>query len=409
VAGTLLFQGYGATVESYTLATAQKTIHTWSWLARGEEVARRVSLREWLAGRAGGVYAAASGLIEAARRLRGRVEGRELSELAGDEALLEILLGGFDPESGEPYRPDSLARLYRDLYGVQVLAPRLLALRLRDGLPVALAGRGVKIAWERTRLLTLAEQLAEAARVILESLGVEPPAPLRYEPSEPSWGVEAARRLAEEAARSVPPYSREASVLFAASAPAPLGILEAMGAQREELEGLGCSVAASLPGSEAPGSAGALRLLCSPAGLLAAYRCLALGSMRLLQLDEVRRFFEVPDPLGELVEQALREAGDQAAQLAQLAEGVGQRLPLPGGCRVEAPVLPLGAWSYRMRLRIVDVEVLTHRGDQVGTYMDLVEALAPMLYRGLAGLEPAAGGGDAAVEALAWFVAPQRG
>jgi len=365
-------------------------------------------LRDWLSKRAAAVYAASMGLLEAARRLRGRLEGRELSELASDEAAMEMLLGGFDPESGEPYRPDSLARLYRDLYGIQVLAPRLLALRLRDGLPLSIAGRGVRVAWEKTRFLALAEALAGTASRLLGLLGAEKPEPLRYEPSEPSWGLEAARRLAEEAARTVPPYSREAMILFAASGPAPLGLLEAMGSDRGELESLGCRVAARLPGSEAGGPVGVARLLCSPGELLSAYRCLTLGAMRLLQLEELARFIEAPQPLEEIAKEALGEAGERLDQLAGAAHGLGQRLPTPRECGVEAPLLPLGVWSYRLGLRVVDVEVYTESGERLGTYMDLVEVLAPLLYRGLAGLEPAGQEGDT-VEVEAWFVARQRG
>jgi len=366
-----------------------------------------LELTPWLRERAGGIAAAAEGLLDATRRLRARLEGRELAELAGDEAAVEMLLGGFDPESSEPYRPGSLARLYRDLYGLQVLAPRLLALRLRDGLPVSIAGRGVKVAWEKTRFLSLVEALSGAARRLLGQLGVEPPEPTRLDPFDPSWGLEAARRLAEEALRAVPPYSGEALAAFAASAPAPVGLVEALGAEPGELEKLGCRQAARVYGHEAPGLAGSSRLLCDPAGPLLAYRCLAAGAMRLLQLEELRRFIEAPDAAKALVEEALAEAPrERLEQLAQAAKGLGQRLPQPGGCSVEPPMLPMGVWSYRLPARIEDVEVQAEDGGQVGSYMDVLEVLAPLLYRGVAGIRPL---GGEPLEVEIWFVAPQRG
>ena len=362
-------------------------------------------LRSWLAERAAGLYSAAAGLLSAAKRLRGRVEGREVSELAGDEAVVEMLLGGFDPESSEPYRPGSLARLYRDLYGLQVLSPRLLALRLRDGLPLALAGRGIKTAWEKTRFLSIAEALAEEAEGLLREAGVEPPEPTNFDIFDPMWGVEAARRLAEEALRLLPPYSKEALILFAASAPAPLGIVERLGGSREELQGLGCEPVEAVYGHEASGVAGAVRILCRPRGLLARYRCLALGASRLLQLDELQRFIEAPNPVALLVEEAMREAeSDRLEQLASAGKGLGQRLPAPSSCAVEPPALPLGYWSYQVEARLQDVALVAD-GSQIATYMELVEALAPLLYRGLAGIEPPSEDSKLSV----WLVAPQRG
>jgi hypothetical protein len=361
------------------------------------------SLREWLAERAARLYAAAEGTRVAAKRLRGRVEGREVAELVGDEVLVEMLLGGFDPESSEPYRPGSLARLYRDLYGLQVLSPRLLALRLRDGLPLQVAGRGIRVAWGEARFLSLASRLAEAAAGLLRELGAEKPEPLEYDLFDPLWGLEAARRLVEEALALLPPASREAMTLFAASAPAPLGVVERLGGSREELEQLGCRYQAAVYGAEAPGQAGALRLLCSPQGAVASYRCLALGAARLAQLDELRGFIEAPDPVAVLVEEAAGELDrDRVTQLASAAQGLGQRLPAPRGCGLEAPVLPMGYWSYRLEARLEDVALVAGDGGQLSTYMEAVEALAPLLYRGLAGLEPGEDG------VVAWFVAWQQ-
>ncbi len=363
------------------------------------------SLRDWLVERASGVLAASRGLLAAARRLRGIVDGRDLSELVGDEALAEMLLGGFDPRASDPYAPGSLARLYRDLYGVQVLSPRLLAARLRDGLPLRLASRGVAVSASETRFTRLVEALAGEAQGLLGALGAGEPEPLSYDTGDPLWGLEAARRLVEEAVALLPPYSREAMVLFAASAPAPLGVAERLGASAEELRGLGLGVAARLPGSEAPGS-GALRVLVDPGPVLARYRCLALAAARLLQLDELRGYIEAPDPVAELAQEALREAPrEELAGLAKRAAGRhGQRLPLPRGCGIpEAPVLPLGVWSYSLEAALEDVEL--RLGDEaIGTYMDLVETLLPLLYRGLAGLEPL----EAGKRLRAWFTAPQQ-
>ncbi len=361
-------------------------------------------LRGWLVERASGFLAAARGLLAAARRLRGLVGGRDLSELVGDESLAEMLLGGFDPRAGDPYAPGSLARLYRDLYGVQVLSPRLLAARLRDGLPLRLAGRGVVVSASETRFTRLVEAAAEEAQGLLGELGAGEPEPVSYDTADPLWGLEAARRLAEEAVTLLPPYSREALALFAASAPAPLGAVERLGASPEELRSLGLVEALRLPGSEAPGTGG-LRVLAEPGPVLTRYRCLALAAARILQLDELRGYIEAPDPVAEMAREALQEApGDRLAELAKrAAERIGQRLPLPRGCSVpEAPMLPLGVWSYSLEASLEDVE-LRLGGEPLGTYMDLVEALLPLLYRGLAGLEP---GGENTLRA--WFTAPQQ-
>ncbi len=351
-------------------------------------------LRGWLADRASAVAAVASGLLAAVERLRGEAAGRELAELASRQELVEMLLGGFEPEAEEPYARRSLARLYMVLYGVHVSTPRRLALRLRDGLPLSIAGRGVVVEAGSTRFLRMVEAALREAEALLEGLGAEGRGQVGFDVSDPLWGLEAARRLAEEAVKTLPPYSGEALALYAASAPAPLGAAAALlgSGAAGELEEL-VEAVERLVGHEAPGEEGRLRILLRPGGLLRGYRCLANRLMRLLQLEELREFVEAPDPLEEMLGEAL-EAVDAklAGRLRGASEGHGSpRLPAPEGCRSEAedPALPAGAAAYQGRLLIEDVEVKRpDTGETLATYGELVRGMLPLLYRGLAGLEP---------------------
>ncbi len=362
-------------------------------------------LREWLASRASAVYAAARGLLEAVERLHATVRGRELAEMLRRPGMAQMLLGGFDPEAENPYRAGSLCRLYRGLYGVQVLSPRLLALRLRDGVPLELAGRGVIVEAEETRFLRMVSAVAVAAEGLLERLGAEKPRPRSYDTSDPSWGLEAATSLAREVLRLLPPYSREAMIASAASAPAPLGIVarlagEEWGSVLDELRGLGLVEALRLPGAEQPPPRGLDRVLARPGPVLEAYRCLALAALSLLQLDELRLHVEAPDPLRD----ALREAGSfspLASRLAVLGEKL-PALPAPEGCPSEPPRPPRGYVVARGELVLRDVEVLLPSGEALGTYMDALEALAPLIYVGLAGLGPTPREGGLSY----WLVAP---
>ena len=353
-------------------------------------------LREWLAERSASLASVARGLVAAWERLVSEVSGRELAEIAARQELAEMLLGGFEPDAEEPYARGSLARLYMALYGVQVSTPRRLALRLRDGLPLSIAGRGVVVEASKTRFVRLVESVAAEAERLSSELGAEAKQVV-FDTADPLWGLEAARRLVEEGLRVLPPYSSEALALFSASAPAPLGAAVAVAGgsgYADELRSLAEGVF-EVFGAEQPGERGLLRVLVRPGKLLKGYRCLAHRLLRLLQLGELREFIEAPDPLEEMIGEAFSELDEGlASKLREASEAApSPRLPAPGGnsCEPgpeEEPALPAGAAAYTGTLTIVDVEVKAKDGRSLGTYSELVTGLLPLLYRGLAGIEP---------------------
>jgi len=346
-------------------------------------------LRGWLAGRVAGVYLAARGLLDAWERVLRDVSGRSLSELVAAPGYVEMLLGGFVSEgSGEPYPRGSLSRFYRDLYGVHVLLPRVLALRLRDGLSLEEAGRGVRVVVEEARFVALTRVVAEISSRLLSMLGVKAEGAGGLESADPQWGVDAAVGLLQRLLEASPPYSVESIVLFAASAPAPPRVVEGLaarlpGADAEglvaELADLGYRVAGTLPGAPAARvGEGVLRL----------YRCLVVAAARVADLREVLEYFSVQSPVKVMVEQASGGLeGDVVELLRSNAREMKPAMPAPRECSgVDAAPLPATHAYYEGFIVLRDVEALLESGESLGTYGELVGALAPLLYRGLAGL-----------------------
>lgn len=347
-------------------------------------------LREFMRGYAGEVYRAAAGLLEARRRLAATLEGRELAELAGLGHVVEMLLGGFQPRPlrGQRYPPRSLARFYRDVVGIHVQQPERLAARLRDGLPLGVAGWGVRIASSPTRPLAQIEAVREAAQGLLESLGYEPPEPLEVDTSDPMWAPQALQQLLAAVAKGLPPYSREAILLYSSSASVTDALLEtvASSAERAELAGLGLEEYARLPG---PGD-DPRKLLrrARPGSPLARYRCLVYAGARLLQLSELEAFYRKPDPVNDLVKAAVEQARASPSELGEILDAIASRAArrshcLPqASCPGEPPCLPPGTvWVEAVMEPEGDTARLNGAEAGLGETM---EALAPLMAYGLA-------------------------
>ena len=262
------------------------------------------------------VYRAASGLLEARRRLAATLEGRELAELAGLGHAAEMLLGGFRPEPsrGQRYPPRSLARFYRDVVGIHVQQPERLAARLRDGLPLSIAGRGIRVVSSSTRPLAQIEAVREAAQGLLESLGREPPDHLEIDTGDPMWAPEALQRLLAAVVKGLPPYSREAILLYSSLCTTDM-LLETLASseERRELAELGLEEHARLPGAEVDPTRVIRRA--RPGSPLARYRCLVHAGTRLLQLSELEAFYRKPDPLKDLLQSAMKQASASPREL----------------------------------------------------------------------------------------------
>ncbi|HID41902.1 MAG TPA: hypothetical protein EYP33_07110, partial [Pyrodictium sp.] len=198
-------------------------------------------LRDFMREYAASIYRLASGFLEARRRLIATLEGRELAELVDDEHTVEMLLGGFKPERrGQRYPPRSLARFYRDVVGIYIQQPERLAARLRDGLPLSIASRGIRVAASKTRPASQIEALRDAARELLESLGTNASEPQEVDTNDPMWAPELIRQLLSAIVDAIPPYSRKALVLYSAwSITATLLEKIAGKDERRELEELG--------------------------------------------------------------------------------------------------------------------------------------------------------------------------
>ena len=347
-------------------------------------------LEGFMRGYAGEVYRAAAGLLEARRRLAATLEGRELAELAGLGHVVEMLLGGFQPRPlrGQRYPPRSLARFYRDVVGIHVQQPERLAARLRDGLPLGVAGWGVRIASSPTRPLAQIEAVKEAAQGLLESLGYEPPEPLEVDTSDPMWAPEALQQLLAAAAKGLPPYSREAILLYSSSVSTMGMLLEAVAgsAERAELARLGLEEYARLPGAR--GDPRLLLLRARPGSPLARYRCLVYAGARLLQLSELEAFYRKPDPVNDLVKSVIEQAKASPSGLGEILGALASRAArrsrcLPqASCPGEPPCLPPGvAWVEA----VIELEGGTIRlnGVEVGLG-ETMEALAPLMAYGLA-------------------------
>ncbi|KSW12441.1 hypothetical protein CF15_06875 [Pyrodictium occultum] len=346
-------------------------------------------LRGFLEDYAAAVYREAAGFLEARRRLLATVEGRDLSELVDLGPAAEMLLGGFQASihREQRYPPRSLARFYRDVVGVYVAQPERLAARLRDGLPLRLAGWGIRVASSKTKPLAAIEAVADAARALLESLGATPPEPGQLDTGDPMWAPEALHRLLTALIRGMPPYSREALVLYSASATVTGALLESLGAGG--LEDLGLEEHAELPGPQGDPRRRLLRA--RESSPLHRYRCLVYAGARLLGLRELEPFYTLPSPISDLVDAALQSLeacpAERRELLQVLAGRAARRLNcLPRlGCPVEPPCLPAGL-HWLEATAALDGDVLRLDGLEAGVG-ETMDALAPLMAHGLALVE----------------------
>ncbi|ALL00961.1 hypothetical protein Pyrde_0913 [Pyrodictium delaneyi] len=361
---------------------------------------------------AASIYRLASGFLEARRRLIATLEGRELAELVDDEHTVEMLLGGFKPERrGQRYPPRSLARFYRDVIGVYIQQPERLAARLRDGLPLSIASRGIRVAASKTRPVSQIEALRDAARALLESLGTDASEPQEVDTNDPMWAPELVRQLLSAIVDGMPPYSRKALVLYSAwSITAALLEKIAEKDERRELEELGLEEYARFFGADVD----PLRIVyrAQPGSPLARYRCLVHAGARLLQLSELEAFYKKPDPVKDMLQAAMRHVSRASKELRELldlmASNASQRSQcLPRAeCPGEPPCLPLGAVWAELDVEVEDTLAKLGKGVEAGVG-ELLSALSPLMIYGLAIIEKRYDGGDKGLIRIA-FVAEQK-
>jgi len=330
------------------------------------------------------VAAAACPVLEAVRLVRSRLGGRWLDEVVSrDEAAVSMLLGGLEPSfRGDPYGQRSLARFYRDVVGVSVTHPRLVTLRLDDGLDLASAARGVKVRGFESRFSKLLAQLCKLASDVaggrVEAGGIEGAL------EDPNWLPQRVAELLNTLARIVPPYSSEAPAILAVAQGLPYQLAEAM-PYRGVLEELGVKVVEA---------AGAKVYVAGKNGKAARYACLVYTVWKLFQLREITQLYNPPDPLAQHVENAwARMTGGAQLLLEQLSLTAStlqcMEPPIPH-CKTEPPCLPQGYRLVRLKTKTHDTTLGLPSAE--ATLETIVEAMAPLLVRGLAWTKPLGNG-----------------
>lgn len=336
-----------------------------------------LTLLEFVEGVAGRVAGLSCLLERAIRLVRGKLAGRWLSELARDEAAAAMLLGGLEPAlRGEPYGRRSLARFYRDIVGVGLSHPRLVALRIDDGLDLVSAGRGVRVRGFETRFSKLLSTLCSVSSRLAGR--VEAGGDVEEALEDPEWIPRRLEELLRVLVTVLPPYSPQATVVAAVArgVPAelaeanPYGDLEPLMVERVEVDGL--SLVRAVRGG--------------PAHL---FTCLAYTGWKLLQLRELQNYYTIPDPFADLVNHAWRRDEVKGAKLLEqlvLYGKTAQCLDPLEDCKAEPPCLPQGYRLVKVSGKVIG-EKLELPGLQL-EIRELIANIAPLAATAAAWLEP---------------------
>ena len=328
-----------------------------------------------------------SGEVLAIRKgLESSLAGRDASELLDNEYFAEIVLGGLrvDDWRRPRYPPNSLSGFYHDLLGIGVDNLKLLLARLSDGLSLRLATRGIRVVAEETEPLRLISIIRSLSERILSKIGhrVAETMPSR-EPSDQHAAIEALNELLDAIMETLPPYSREAQLLFAAgNASFPRKLYEELPRdEQEELRELGLQDEQQLPGC--PDDPAKCFLRARSDSAIQLYSCYAKASIRLLQNRQVRNYYNVPDPLEDLVK-TLREESLSDNLLQELAQYARKTPCLPKDhCPAPPPCLPTGYLIAEISLPLRDV-IVELPAEREATISEILEKIYPQLCKGLA-------------------------
>ncbi|WP_317895126.1 hypothetical protein [Pyrofollis japonicus] len=357
------------------------------FVSRGVRVLGR--LTAFLRERASEIVVAVDELFSLRRSLVSSLVGRDLSELVRNEYYAEMLLGGLRPEEWRRprYPLGSLAGFYHEVLGIGVDNLKLLLARLSDGLPLTLATRGIRVVEEETEPLQLIGAIRGYAAEIAKRLGAEGEAarqegsgPATEEPSgENHVALELFGSLLDALLKTIPPYSEEATLLYAASVSLPVDAVD--GDVLEELRGLGAEEKTRLPGC--PERRDRCLLGAVSGSVLEHYYCLARAATRLIQDKRIRAYYELPSPLRDILEKLPPETlTDQL--LVDTAQYARKTPCLPKEpCKEPPPCLPTGYAVAEIELPLHDV-IVELPGGREAVLAEILEPLRPQLCSGLA-------------------------
>ncbi|ABM80873.1 hypothetical protein Hbut_1029 [Hyperthermus butylicus DSM 5456] len=337
----------------------------------------QVVLREFLVRGVVEAYRPIAVLLETRELLASRLEGRELGEVLSDESVTVMLLAGLRPSyRGDAYPGGSLARFYRDVLGLGLSMPRRVAARLSDGVPLSLAGRGVRVRASSTRPLVLLGAIRGLLSRLAGQLGIALGEPGEVDTDDPLWGLKLLGEALKALAGLVPPYSREAMLL--AGSRAALGeYLESYGVLGELVE-LGLELVGD----------GFYRV--RKGSPLETYTCLYHAVWRLMQLREIQAFYAVPDPAAEAVERAYRILGRNGYRVLEalsMGARIQQCMETPGTCSIDPPCMPQGYRYLVLEAEARDGKLVF--GGSEHPLDNVFNALQLLALHGLASVEPA--------------------
>ena len=345
-----------------------------------------MSVRRFLEEKLGPVARLSEELLSLRRSLVSTLVGRDVSELLSDEYLAEIVLGGLRAEDWRRprYPPGSLAGFYHDVLGIGVDNLKLLLARLSDGLPLRIATRGIRVVAENTEPLQLIHEINSLSKAMLEKLGKKTVVtPANREPGEQHTALEVLEELLRAITETLPPYSREAQILFSTgNGSLPRKLYEQLGnEEQKELQELGLGEEKRLPGC--PDDPARCLLGAREGSIISLYYCYAMAAMRLTQDKSVKSYYNVQDALQDLLgtidEQALTDP-----LLQELAQYSRKTPCLPKReCKTPPPCMPTGYVLAEISLPISDVIVQLPAGRET-TIGEILEKIYPQLCKGLA-------------------------
>jgi hypothetical protein len=327
---------------------------------------------------AGEIASISCTVLEAIKLIRGRLGGRWLDEVVErDETAVSMLLGGLEVSfRGDPYGQHSLARFYRDIVGVSVSHPRLVALRLDDGLDLVSAARGVKVRAFETRFSKLITQMCSLSRSIASTVEIES---VEGVLEEPEWLPQRITDLLNTLMKLVPPYSVESIVVLAVAQGLPSQLVRDM-PYIEDLTSIGVR----------PVNVDNLEVYNSTEESIASkYACLIYTGWKLFQLREINQFYNLPDPLAIHVQNTWTEVQPETLafleQLSLSASTLQCIEPPIKNCNIEPPCLPQGYRLVKLKAEATGNELHIH-STRI-TIEALAETVAHLFTRGLAWLK----------------------
>ncbi len=345
-----------------------------------------MSLKRFLEEKLGPVARLSEELLSLRRSLVSTLAGRDVSELLSDEYLAEIVLGGLRVEDWRRprYSPGSLAGFYHDVLGIGVDNLKLLLARLSDGLSLRIATRGIRVVAEDTEPLQLIREINSLSKAMLERLGEKKVVtPTSREPGEQHAALEVLGELLRAIIETLPPYSREAQILFSTgNGSLPRKLYEQLGnEEKKELQELGLGEETILPGC--PEDPARCLLGAREGSIISLYYCYAMAAMRLTQSKSIRNYYNIQDALQDLLG-TIDEKTLTDPLLQELAQYSRKTPCMPKKkCKTPPPCMPTSYVLAEISLPISDiiVQLPANRETTIG---EILEKIYPQLCKGLA-------------------------